>query len=861
GTWYPLISPYDVTSPGFIGIHNITLRTIDFYTTETFFYQFTFDSEYPTVILYNVINGSTHAPGKIIEVEIDDDFGINNVNYHWDTSGDIPWFPSQGIIYQTNLPSEDGSHILYISAYDNYNHLTTREFHFTTDPNVFSVELAELRNNSYYQGGEDVIINVQKSNGTIRYVWDSGTIKDGAIIAGQMVLNETEVLPSTPGFHNLTIITFNILNLERIIFFNFTVDQTAPIIDNSILANNNTRFKTDTTFLFNITDNYILSSDLVILISIDGKANQTLSFPYQLNLITFTDGSHEFYLYAFDIAGNYVVKYITFTVDTTSPTFDVSIPDSIDFTSIDGNTYVPSDASVQISISDDDPILFSYYSWNGSSLIPFVDEFILSEPDGTALLYIYVEDSLSNYQTYSITLTIDSVAPVISLTSFPENTIVNGGTVFEFSVEEDYPATVEYVKYYWDALFEWWNNTPTIDFKIGLLPNAHEFYDHNETATVVIETSDLLGNIAAYSFDFITDFEAPIIKLYLNESGVLTELIDGGSYTVTGNTPIWYNSSVNQDLGLFNYRWDTDESEQLRASNNWIFKAIATDGLHVLQVDLFDNIESNVPNRATAFYNIKVDDINIQFNETDGIDWIDNAYSIRLNYSDTFSFYLNVTDAVNGTEILDLDTRVLQQFYNFIVSIEKQVDDVSYYCEIQATNITNGLETFVEFEFYTSTGGSQSVTVYLIVDKKLGDLSVLEDSIFSVYYGDDVTVFINLKNHLGQNTSIILVEVNSVNTTFYNIASTSNYWFNYSTYLLPKGNHSFVIYVESKFHYAISEGSFSFEFEVLPLPIFLDIQVSNYTVLEGTQLAVTGILTYANGTGVPLEEIHFYIYS
>jgi hypothetical protein len=860
GTWFPLNTPYDITSPAFSGVHNITLRTIDFYTTEMFYYQFTFDSEYPIVLLYNVANGSTHAPGKIIEVEIYDDFGINNVNYHWDSDGDVPWLPVQGNIYQTSLPTAEGFHYLYVSAYDNYNHLSTRMYQFYTDSNVFLVELAELRNNSYYQGGEDVVINVQRTNGTIRYVWDSGLIKDGSIISGQLTLTGIDALSTIPGFHNLTIITFNILNLERIIFFNFTVDQTSPVIDNGILGYNNTRFKINSIFYFIITDNYILSEDLLILISIDGKANQTLNFPYQLNLITFIDGEHEFFLYAFDIAGNYDVKYITFVIDTTKPTIEVNIPDSVDFSLIDGNIYVPYNASVQILIADDDLLVFSYYSWNGSSLIQFSEEFILSQPDETALLYIYVNDSLGNYQTYSITLTIDTVAPVIILSSFPEYTIINGGTLFGFSIEDEYPDTVTYAKYFWDTWSGWWSPDYTTDFSAIFNP-FYVYYDHNETATITVETSDVLGNIATYSFDFITDFEAPIIELYLNESGILTELINGETYTVTGNTPIWYNSSSNQDLALFNYKWDSDETDELRASNEWIFKVKASDGSHILQVDLYDKTVSTAPNKATAIFYINVDDINIQFDENDGIDWIDNSYSIKLNYSDTFSFNLNVTDAVNGTEILDLDTRVIQQYFNFIVSIEKQADNISYYCEIQATNITYGNETFVEFEFYTSTGGSQSIFVYLAVDKKLGDLSILEESLFSVYYGDDVMVFVNLKDHLGVNTSIIYVEVNSIDTLFYNVVGTSNYWFNYSTYLLPRGSHSFSIYVESKFHYDISEGSFSFEFEVLPLPLSIDIQVSNYTVLEGTEVAITGILTYENGTAVSLQELHFYIYS
>ncbi|NPD87485.1 MAG: hypothetical protein HGN29_02095 [Asgard group archaeon] len=863
GMWYLLSSPYDITNPSFSGLHNITLRIIDFYSTETFFYQFTFDSDFPTVILYNVIDGSTYAPGKIIEVEIDDDLGINNVNFHWDSDGDAPWLPAQGKIYQTSLPSAEGNHYLYISAYDNYEHLTNVMFQFYTDPNVFLVELAELRNNSYYLGGEEVIINVQKSNGTISYIWDGGIREDGDIIAGQLTLTGVDALPSTPGFHNLTVFCSDVFDVEHIFFFNLTVDQTAPNIDNSILIYNNTRFTTDTIFIFTITDNYILSSDLIVLYSIDEKANQTLIYPYQFNLITLADGKHEFCIYALDIAGNFEVKLLVFIIDTTKPTIDVTIPLEVDYTSIDGNIYIPSDATIQIDITDDDNSVFSYYAWNGSSLIQFTDEFILSQPDGTALLYIFVNDSLGNFQAFSRILTIDSDAPIISLSSFPENTTVNGGTIFGFSVYDEYLLTVSEIRYYWDSDLtkNWWNdNVPLTDFEISFLPNPQNFYDHNETASVVIEATDVLGSSATYIFDFLTDFEAPIIKLYLNESGVLTELINGGSYIFTGNTPIWYNSSVNQDLARFYYKWDDDETDELREADSWIFKVKPVDGNHTLQINLFDDAIGLAPNKASATFYIKVADIDIKYIDPTEKEWINDIYSVQTNYSDIVYFIVNVTDTVNQIEITDLYTRHHQESYNFKVDITKQ-DSTIYYCEIECTNITNGNVTFVDIEFYTLAGGSRTIRVNLIVDKKIADLSILDESRFSVYYGEDVTVYLNLKDHLGQNISIDYVEVNSVSTMFYNISGTSTYWFNYSTYALPKGNYSFDIYVESKFYYAIAEGNLTFEFEVLPLPLYLDIQVSNFTVLEGTQLAITGILTYENDTGVPIQEIHFYIYS
>ncbi|MCG3220495.1 MAG: hypothetical protein H7641_03860, partial [Candidatus Heimdallarchaeota archaeon] len=403
GTQFPLVDPYDIITPMFEEEHNLTIRTTDYYTSETFIYFFTFDADPPTIQLDNVVNGSTYAPLKTIDVEIFDTTGIKNVKYHWDSDANTTWNPFSGNIYRTNLPITDGNHFLYVYAFDNYGHSDSKVYYFYADSNVFLVELQDLTNDSYYLGGETVKVTVQKSNGTARYVWDSGIIEDGSIISSTLTLEGSEGIPLAAGSHNLTVITFDITNVQHVFYFNFIVDHEAPVIDTDISIYNNSRFLESQIFIFNITDNHVSGSNLTVLISIDGKANELLN-DYQLALTFFEDGQHSFYLYAIDKAGNIDEKFIEFVVDTTKPEISVLIPELYDNTGVDGNLYVPYNAEVIVIFSDDDPLVTTTYAWDTPPYVPFNNSFYLDYTDGQAILRIKVSDSLENTLTYQITL-------------------------------------------------------------------------------------------------------------------------------------------------------------------------------------------------------------------------------------------------------------------------------------------------------------------------------------------------------------------------------------------------------------------------------------------------------------------------
>jgi len=873
GTWSSLWSPYDITAPSLNGEHILTVKTTDFYSTETVDYIFYLDSSVPIIQLFNVINDTEYAPGKVIEFNITDNTAIHTVLYSWDSDPDDSLAPTQGTIYQTILPDAPGNHYLVMKANDTYGYYTEKYYEFRTDDEIFLVELAELRNNSYYLGNEEVIVTVQKSNGTIFYVWDSGTIKQGTSISSQLALTGIDAIPNTPGPHNLTIITYELNgdNTSQIFYFNFIVDQEAPIIDGSIITNyNDKRFENNIIMEFTITDNYTSIGQLTVLIAINELANQTLNNPFELNLLPFSDDTYILTIYVFDIAGNWATQTIVFYIDTQAPDIDINIPSEIVHF---GKIYIATGAEIDVTIDDSDPMVDTFYTWDGGINTTFTDTITMSYGDNSATLLIYANDTLGHISVYPINLIIDNISPELYLTSPAEYIEINRHTDLVFLVDEENIETVTLIQYYWDKLPFYYGDT-TYDASDSFTLNIPALffdgpgaYKTDDNAIVTIEVFDVLGNFETETYTFTIDRDAPLPGLFLDDNGTYIELDDEISFTVLGETPVIYKNDTNDDIASLEWEWIGEEiegsldfTEVYAGIYLFVVNVSEIDGEHQLKVKLTDNTTSNIPNSVVYIFNITVNDIDVDVIGPGS--WEDEegylTYHHRMNYTDSFTFSVIVTDTLSGEIIPELLARNTSTAYDFAVSITNT--STLYECSITALDVTNGLEPYIFFEFYLADGGSQKLKLFLIIDKKQGSLEVLDQTELIVQYDEDIIVFIEMEDHLGQNVSVVYIEANSINTSFETTSNINEYSFSYSTHGLVKGNNTIRIYTESSYYYAILEGVFAFEFTVTPLPMFIDVQVSNQEVLQNTDFIISARLTFENGTGYEGQLLNFYVY-
>ncbi|MHA1201943.1 MAG: hypothetical protein ACTSQ4_05410 [Candidatus Heimdallarchaeaceae archaeon] len=871
-------SPYNITANDFEGLHDLKITTTDFYTTESYYYELTFDSTAPTIILQSPTNNTLQAPGKSINLDISDSAGVDVATYHWDADAEAVLKHVSGITYRTFLPSAGGWHSLYVTANDTHGNQVTLYYTFFTDPTILNVELRNILDDSYYVGGNVVEVTITSSNDTIKYRWDGGVWKDKSEADWDGIvlkLNNTEALPSTLGVHELQIRTGDLSHVEQTFTFTFTIDQQAPEFDISVFNYSNLRYLGSETLTFTITDNFTLSAEILFDISIDGGFNQSLLFPFMLPLFSFFDGNHSIVIYVEDIAGNVNVTTIYVIVDNTAPDIDYLIPELVNYIHIDGNRYVPADALVDVTLTDTDTILFSYYSINGTAFSSFVSDFNIGFLEGYLEITIRANDSLGNKYDLHFDLILDNSPPTLDLI-FPFNytSEINDLTPLQFNTQDISDKTISLVEYEWDinpGFFKEVYPETNGDFEFLLTSSLQNIYDlmGMSSAKLRIYLEDIVGNIEIIEYNFTLDYTKPIDSFYIyNETTAGYEHISQ-FYYVQGNTEIFYDNTENEDLIKLEYYWDGNTSEGsfvtlLNGTDpfSWFIYVPTIDGEHNLTIKLYDNTgESLYPNIHQVTYFLIVDDINLCFVTPN--DFEDN-YQATIIYKESFSFVFNVTDSFSGEALKNVNiTWDEDPIYNITIHTPIQLDNITYQITIVAYDVTNGDEADLVFYVRQFVDNYESFTLNLNLLKREGNLQVLSSSSESVYYGEIISVDIQLRDDL--NASDLVIQYLEVNNTavsfdFNSTTMKATFYFSTSFFVDRSGNFTIQIYVESQYYHDTLLEPAIFSIEIKPLVVELTLSVSSLEIIENTQLSIEGILTFLNGTPVSGQPITIYIY-
>ena len=847
---------YILPVPNTAGYHNLTVTSYDEFTTKDFFYVFTIDNSTALVTLISVENDTTYPAGKVVDIEITDDSDVD-VQYKWDAQDKLPWSPFSGNIYRTYLPGVDAPHFLYVYTNDSFGHYSEKMYKFTTDNTVLGVELQNMINNSYYYGGNEVNLTITGSNDTVYYRWDGGSEKEIELTEAYLLLSGSDALPDTWGIHNLTIRTFDISDVEEIFTFSFKIDKEVPTIDPSIYDYHNERFRNSDSFTFLLSDNNISSTELTVYYSIDGGDNITIIHPFNLALTYLNDGVYNLTLYVYDIANNLAKASFIFIMDTTPP--ELTLIDISDLKYVLGVYYVPANTSVVVTITDDDLSVQSTFSWGGTLYTPFVNSFSLDYISGTSILYINASDSLGNHALlYSIELTIDNVAPAVTIMFPANNSKINYNTTLDFNVGDFNFYTIKEVEYSWDIFYP---ARDSIDFDSSgdFEMYLNQYYEEG-FALLYVFTEDVVGNTKTYIFNFEVDLTAPISAFYVGPQNISISNYENEylSNYVYGNTSIWYNTSENSDLGSILYYWNNNtESEQRLNMTNPVIWIPTTDGLYNLTITLEDDTEGYYSNKINITYFFYVDDIHIDVVFPENLEEITH----QLVYGDSLIFRIKIYDIYDNSSISELFWNQTILNYSNLLNlniINNTIDNKTFQFSIFATNVG---DTSLIFEFSKTDSSKHQVVVNLSIAKKEGQILILEDSILSTIYEDDITINVFLRDEFGTNQSISAIYANGTEIT--NFIHLGDYvcQFNYSSYnTFGKGAYILEIRVESDFYFGQTNSSYILEFNILPIPLVLEIFVSNYNVTYGNNVIISGLLTFTNGTPIEDIDITFYIY-
>jgi parallel beta-helix repeat protein len=216
-------------------------------------------------------------------------------------------------------------------------------------------------------------------------------------------------------------------------WFNFTLDSILPTID-LISPNNNTIIQAG--ILLNLSISDVNLKDVIC--SVNNGADFGLTQPYNIDTRSWNDGDYNITVNTSDLAGNFVLNWFNFTIDSTSPEIILVSPTN--------DSIIKSDFEIMFTITDTYLNQVSY-SVNGGTTKSFSEPYnidVSSWPDGHYNIEINADDIAGNINEKSFTFIIDTSPPEITLNSPENNTLLMEDSILDFEIADENLNSVSY---------------------------------------------------------------------------------------------------------------------------------------------------------------------------------------------------------------------------------------------------------------------------------------------------------------------------------------------------------------------------------------------------------------------------------
>ncbi|MFX1477559.1 MAG: hypothetical protein ACFFCI_05470 [Promethearchaeota archaeon] len=183
---------------------------------------------------------------------------------------------------------------------------------------------------------------------------------------------------------------------------------------------------------------------------------------------------------------------------------------------------------LEISATDNNGIDSIWYNWEGINET-YTTALDITFNEGLNIIYAWANDSGGNVGSTSITFTIDSESPEITILS-PINTIYNNATqLLEISAIDN--SGIDSIWYNWEGINVTYTNTLYITFNEGM-------------NTIYAWTNDSAGNKVSNRVTFTIDLVLPIVTILspINTTyDYATQLLQITAIDSIGIETIWYN--------------------------------------------------------------------------------------------------------------------------------------------------------------------------------------------------------------------------------------------------------------------------------------------------------------------------------
>jgi len=358
------------------------------------------------------------------------------------------------------------------------------------------------------------------------------------------------------GVHVLTITATDKAGNSKSIFQTVNVDTSGPIITPSSIGTSGTNG-----WYISAVDLSAAASDALsgvqgsIEVSLDNGTSWT-SLPVNL-----TDGIHPLVLRAYDNAGNLSTSLVLLKVDTTTPTFDISTIGT------KGNAFWYLSA-ITTNITSDDTLSGVdrvEYNQNGAGWQTGTS---VTSIDGINAIAIRVYDVAGNMASGSVTVRVDTVAPLItpsiSGTSGLNGWLVSPGTA---------SATIN------DAT-SGVNGESEVSFDGGSTWQSAPVLLNDGVYSMTFRAFDIAGNEGMASLSASIDTTSPTMNFV---------------FTGTLGANGWYVSDVKVSANASDVLSGVDEVEVIANGGRWSSSVMLSDGAYMLDgyaIDKAGNIKT-----------------------------------------------------------------------------------------------------------------------------------------------------------------------------------------------------------------------------------------------------------------------------
>jgi transcription initiation factor IIF auxiliary subunit len=464
------------------GDYTIEINTIDEAgNSNTSWYFFTIDSTIPGITLNNPGNNSYFPNGTILDFSVIEPHLVIS-NYSVDNGADIP-FTSPYNISTTGW--DEGDHKVDIICMDEAGNWNAMWFFFTIDSILPEITLNLPANNSYITNST-----------TLDFI-----VEDLYLLAVNYSINGGPDLPladpfdiSTSGLGDGTYtVKINALDLAGNVNYSwyfFTIDSTLPTITLEA-PQNNSIIQIGTNLNFSIVDTYLMQVNY----SINGGADFNLSDPFDISTLGWADGDYTIQINAIDMAGNLNSSWYFISLDSTSPIIILNTPQN--------NSAIQNGTILDFFILDSN-LLQANYSVNGGTNISLSDPFNITTAgwmDDNYTIQINALDTVDNSISARYFFILDTIPPEIILDTPENNSVIQDGTILDFSIIDPTPIQANYsVNGGADNAFSDPFQIQTTDWEDG---------DYN----IQINATDQAGNSYSLWFFFTIDSTPPTISI------------------------------------------------------------------------------------------------------------------------------------------------------------------------------------------------------------------------------------------------------------------------------------------------------------------------------------------------------------